>query len=73
MLAVILPCVAAWMAVDLEVFDHFPGVPFLVATVGAALVGRLGASLIATFASGVLVSVLTVHPETGIGATRPRI
>ena len=56
LLAVILPCFAAWMAVDLQVFDHFPGVPFLAATVGATLVGRLSASLIATLASGVLVS-----------------
>lgn len=71
-LALILPCVAAWMAVGLQVFDHFPGVPFLVATVGATLVGRLSASLIATFASGILVSTLATSPETGLEATRPQ-
>ena len=72
MLAVILPSVAAWMAVDLQVFDHFPGVPFLVATVGATLVGRLSASLIATLASGVLVSTLAAVPDEGLGATQPQ-
>ncbi|MGZ8596867.1 MAG: SpoIIE family protein phosphatase [Actinomycetota bacterium] len=71
-LAVILPGFAAWMAVDLQVFDHFPGVPFLVATVGATMVGRLSASLIATFASGVLVSALEVIPDEGLGATQPQ-
>jgi serine phosphatase RsbU (regulator of sigma subunit) len=71
-LAVILPFVAAWMAVDLQVFDRFPGVPFLVATVGATLVGRLSASLIATLASGVLISTSMVTPIGSLGATRPQ-
>ncbi len=71
-LAVVLPCVAAWMSVDLQVFDHFPGVPFLVATVGATLVGRLSASLIATLASGVLVSTFAVIPDGDLWATRPQ-
>jgi len=62
-LAFVLPWFAAWMAADLQVFERFPGLPFLVATVAASMVGRLAAGLIAVISSGLLIAYFRVPPS----------
>ncbi len=54
-LAVVLPAAAAWLVRGIGVFDRLPGVPFLLAVIIAALVGRLVAGVIASLVSGVLI------------------
>lgn len=61
-LGVLLPAMAGLLTSDLSIFNRFPGVPFLVATVGAALVGRLSASLVATATSGLIIGLFEVRP-----------
>jgi serine phosphatase RsbU (regulator of sigma subunit)/PAS domain-containing protein len=61
-LGVILPAVAGWLTSDVTVFDRFPGVPFLAATVVATLVGRLSASVVATIASGLVIGLFDIAP-----------
>ncbi len=61
-LAIVLPWFAAWMARDLAVFERFPGLTFLAATVAATLVGRLSASVVATVSSAVLVTTSHLLP-----------
>lgn len=65
-LALVLPWFAAWMTSDLSVFERFPGLTFLGATVGATLVGRLSASVVATASSAVLVTYNHLLPEGGL-------
>lgn len=65
-LALVLPWFAAWMTTDLSVFERFPGLTFLAATVGATLVGRLSASVVATVTSATLVTYNQLLPEGGI-------
>jgi serine phosphatase RsbU (regulator of sigma subunit) len=76
-LAVILPAAAAWLVRGIEVFDRLPGVPFLLAVIVAALVGRLVAGVIASFVSSVLIlwfelpvgaSSLDLGDMVGVGA-----
>jgi len=55
-LAVVLPWFATWLTTDLEIFQRFPGLTFLAATVGATLVGRLSASVVATICSAALIA-----------------
>ena len=57
-----LPWFAAWIARDLAVFERFPGMSFLAATVAATLVGRLSASVVATISSAVLVTTSRLLP-----------
>ena len=71
-LALALPWVAVWLIDDLGVFDRFPGLPFLAATVVATLVGRLGAGLVTVVASAVLITFFEVEPIRDISATDPR-
>ena len=61
-LAIVLPLIAAWLASDVWVFDRFPSLPFLTATVLAALVGRLSAGLVATLWACVLVVSSRIPP-----------
>ena len=61
-LAIVLPWFAAWMARDLAVFERFPGLTFLAATVAATLVGRFSASVVATISSAVLVTTSHLLP-----------
>jgi sigma-B regulation protein RsbU (phosphoserine phosphatase) len=61
-LALLLPWVAVWLVGELGVFERFPGLPFLVAIVTATLVGRLGASLVATITSGLLITYFELEP-----------
>jgi serine phosphatase RsbU (regulator of sigma subunit)/PAS domain-containing protein len=67
-LALVLPWVAVWLTDDPDVFDRFPGLPFLAATVVVTLVGRLGAGLVAVIASGLLITYFEVEPIGGISA-----
>ena len=61
-LAIVLPWFAAWIARDLTVFERFPGLTFLAATVAATLVGRLSASVVATISSAILVATSHLLP-----------
>ena len=70
-LAIVLPWFAAWLSNDLAVFQRFPGLPYLIATVAVALVGRLSASLVATISSGLLIAFSGTLPG-GTGATDAR-
>jgi len=56
LLAIVLPWFATWLTTDLVIFQRFPGLTFLAATVGATLVGRLSASVVATICSAALVT-----------------
>lgn len=69
-LAIVLPWFAAWLSNDLAVFERFRGLPYLIATVATALVGRLSASLVATVSSGLLIAFSGTLP--GGGATDAR-
>ena len=60
--AVLLPWVAVWLTSGLGLFERFPALPFLAAVIAATLVGRFGASLIATVTSGLLVAYFEVAP-----------
>ena len=70
-LALMLPWFAAWLSIDLAIFERFVGLPFLVATVAATLVGRLAASLVATLASGALIVTLEVLPAWRLSSPHP--
>ena len=70
-LALLLPWLAVWLADDLGVFDRFPGLPFLAATVVATLVGRLGASLVAAVTSGILITYFEVEPIGRMSVAEP--
>ena len=61
-LALVLPWLAVWITSDLGVFERFPALPFLAAIVAATLIGRLGASLVATITSGLLITYFELDP-----------
>jgi serine phosphatase RsbU (regulator of sigma subunit) len=63
-----LPFLAAWAAMY-EPLGQFPTVPFFVAVVAATLVGRLGAGLLATGASTILLDYYFVHPIQELSPT----
>ncbi len=71
-LAIVLPLIAAWLASDVWVFDRFPSLPFLTATVLAAIVGRLSAGLVATLWSCLLIVYLRIPPlrQLDVGDTQ---
>jgi serine phosphatase RsbU (regulator of sigma subunit)/PAS domain-containing protein len=70
-LALLLPLIGVWLADDLGVFDRFPGLPFLAATVVATLIGRLGASLVAAVTSGLLITYFEVEPIGRFSVAHP--
>jgi serine phosphatase RsbU (regulator of sigma subunit)/PAS domain-containing protein len=59
----VLPWLGLWLTQHLGIFDRFPGLPFLAATVVATLVGRLAASLVAAVSSGILLTFFEVEPS----------
>ncbi|HVF08931.1 MAG TPA: GAF domain-containing protein, partial [Actinomycetota bacterium] len=66
MLALVLPWSASKLSTEISVFESFPGLTFLAATVTATLLGRLSASAVATLASAFFLSSGGLLPE---GAT----
>lgn len=64
--ALVLPWLASRLSTEVSVFESFPGLAFLAATVTATLMGRLSASVVATVASAVFLSSSGLLPE---GAT----
>ncbi|MGZ8631632.1 MAG: SpoIIE family protein phosphatase, partial [Actinomycetota bacterium] len=70
-LALVLPLPAVWAAEHLAVVDRFPGLPFLIVTVTATLVGRLTASIVSVLWSGLLLAVFEVPPAGDLAAARP--
>ena len=69
-LALVLPWVGLWLDDHLDVFDRFPGLPFLAATVVATLVGRLAASLVAAVSSGLLLTFFEIEPIGSLSVSR---
>ncbi len=62
-LALLLPWAAVWLTSNLGVLERFPALPFLAAIVTATLIGRLGASLVATTTSGLLITYFDLEPD----------
>jgi serine phosphatase RsbU (regulator of sigma subunit)/PAS domain-containing protein len=62
-LALTLPLAASWLTTEVAVFEDFPGLTFLAATVTATLMGRLSASVVATATSAILVASNGLLPQ----------
>lgn len=69
--AFVLPFPAVWTIEHLDVFDHFPGLPFLVIGVAATLIGRLAAGLVSIVVSTMLLVVYAVPPAGRFASASP--
>jgi PAS domain S-box-containing protein len=69
-LALLMPWVAVRLTGDHGVFERFPALPFVAATVVASLVGRLGAGLVAIIMSGLLITYVGIEPIGGLTGAR---
>ena len=69
--ALVLPFPAVWAIEHLDLFDHFPGLPFLVIGVAATLIGRLAAGLVSVVVSAALLVIYAVPPEGRLASPTP--
>lgn len=69
LLAVALPWLAAWLTSSVPPFERFPGIAFLIVTIGVTLIARLSAGIVATLVSAGVIATLdlgTANPPGGI-------
>lgn len=66
-MALVLPIVATRFVDGLELFDRFPSLPFLIAVLIAASVGRMTAAITAIAVSTALMAQLEIDPPTTTG------